>query len=306
MTPQLLARFFICGPCVAVGVWQDRRMAAEPKWRELGDFLRARRAELRPHDLGLTDDEHPRRVPGLRREEVARAASISTDYYTRLEQGRLPASAPVLDDLARVLRLSSDERAYLSGLAGKVVPVASPSPGLDVAPFVLRMIEDLVATPVFVMGPRTEVVAWNAMAASLITDFSAVPEGERYFIRLLFTDPALRTLYTDWLGVVDLALAQLRMDSARDPEDPRLRALIAELVDLGTEFEGLWMAHEVATRGTGTKVLRHPVVGELTLDWGALDAGGGYTAIVWTAEPGSPSQEGLRRLADLGGAERRS
>ena len=281
-------------------------MAAEPKWRELGDFLRARRGELRPHDLGLTEDEHPRRVPGLRREEVARAASISTDYYTRLEQGRLPASAPVLDDLARVLRLGSDERAYLAGLAGKVLPVASPSPGADVAPFVLRMLDDLAATPVFVMGPRTEVVAWNTMAASLITDFSAIPEDERYFIRLLFTDPAMRSLYTDWLGVVDLALAQLRMDSARDPEDARLHALIAELIALGTEFEGLWTAHEVATRGTGTKVLQHPVVGELTLDWGALDAGGGCTAIVWTAEPGSPSHGRLLRLADLRGAGRSS
>ena len=306
MTPQLVARGRTDAPAVTPEAWQDRRMAAEPKWRELGDFLRARRAELQPHDLGLTDDEHPRRVPGLRREEVARAASISTDYYTRLEQGRLPASAPVLDDLARVLRLGPDERAYLAGLAGKVLPDDAPRVSVGVAPFVLRMIDDLGATPVFVMGPRTEVVAWNAMAAALIADFSAVPEGERYFIRLLFTDPALRTLYSDWLGVVDLALAQLRMDSARDPEDPLLQTLIAELVALGTEFAGLWTAHEVATRGTGTKVLRHPVVGELTLDWGALDAGGGHTAIVWTAEPGSPSQEGLRRLADLGAAARRS
>lgn len=271
-------------------------MASEPRWREIGDFLRARRAELRPHDLGLAETEQPRRVPGLRREEVARAASISTDYYTRLEQGRLPASVPVLDDLARVLRLSPDERTYLAGLAGRVLPGEAPTPPAGVAPFVLRMIADLSTTPVFVMGPRTEIVAWNQLAASLITDFSEIPEDERYFIRLLFTDPAMRTLYTNWLGVVDLALAQLRMDSARDPEDPRLQALVSELIGLGTEFEGLWTAHEVATRGTGTKVLHHPVVGELTLDWGALDAGDGHTAIVWTAADGSPSQEGLRLL----------
>lgn len=281
-------------------------MAPEPKWRELGDFLRARRSELKPEDVGIAEGERPRRVPGLRREEIARATSISTDYYTRLEQGRLPASAPVLDDLARVMRLSPDERAYLADLAGKVIPGVAVSERVGLAPFVQRMLDDLPTTPAFVMGPRTEILAWNAMATALIADFSAIPKRERYFIRLLFTEPRMRTLYADWLGVVDLALAQLRMDSARNPEDPVLQSIITELIRLGTEFEGLWLAHEVSARSTGTKLLHHPVVGDLTLDWGALAVGADHTVIAWTASSGSQSQERLRELAEINAAESKS
>ncbi|QHC60736.1 helix-turn-helix domain-containing protein [Rathayibacter sp. VKM Ac-2760] len=271
------------------------------RWQELGDFLRARRAELKPSDLGLVDTAGARRVPGLRREEIARAASISTDYYTRLEQGRLPASAPVLDELSRVLRLTADQRTYLGDLAGKVLPTAPAVGGRSVAPPVQRMLDDLRLTPAFVMGPRTEILAWNALGAALITDFAAIPEPERLFIRLLFTDPRMRALYADWHSVVDLALAQLRMDSARDPDDQRLHALVADLSARDPAFAELWRTHEVATRSTGGKILHHPIVGELALDWAALTVGAdvGATIIVWTADPGSDSHLRLRRLADL-------
>lgn len=271
------------------------------RWRELGDFLRARRDELQPSDIGLPEPARKRRVPGLRREEVAAAASISTDYYARLEQGRLPASAPVLDDLARVLRLSVDQRAYLAGLAGKVIPATTPPLRSALEAPVRRMLDDLRSTPAFVMGPRTEILGWNALGAALITDFSAIPVAERYFIRLLFRDPAMRELYADWLGVVDLAIAQLRMDSLRDPDDPLLHALVDELTATDSDFADLWITHEVAARGSGWKTLHHPVVGELDLQWEALTAGagGGHTVIIWTAEPGSQSYDRLQQLASM-------
>lgn len=274
-------------------------MASEARWRELGDFLRARRAEVAPEDLGLVVSGQTRRVPGLRREEVARATSISTEYYARLEQGRLPASAPVLNDLARVLRLSPDQRAYLAGLTGKALAdTSSRTSGALDAP-VQRMLDDLVTTPAFVMGPRTEIIGWNALGAALITDFGSIPEHERYFIRLLFTDPAMRELYADWLGVVDLAIAQLRMDSARDPDDERLNEIVRELLALDPDFHDLWDGHEVAARGSGLKILRHPLVGELALDWGALTDGAGRTMIIWTAERGSLTHDRLVRLAEI-------
>ncbi|KQQ08970.1 XRE family transcriptional regulator [Rathayibacter sp. Leaf296] len=271
------------------------------RWQELGDFLRARRAELKPSDLGLVDAARTRRVPGLRREEIARAASISTDYYTRLEQGRLPASAPVLDELSKVLKLSADQRSYLSGLAGKVLPASPAAAQWSVAAPVQRMLDDLTLTPAFVMGPRTEILAWNALGAALITDFAAIPETERLFIRLLFTDPRMRALYADWLSVVDLAIAQLRMDSARDPDDQQLHAIVDDLSVSDAAFAQLWQTHEVATRSSGAKILRHPLVGELVLDWAALTVGAdpSTTIIVWTAEPGSESQTRLRELAVL-------
>lgn len=276
-------------------------MAIDARWRELGDFLHARRDELQPADLGLPEPDLKRRVPGLRREEIAAAAAISTDYYTRLEQGRLPASAPVLEDLARVMRLNADERAYMAGLAGKVIAAAAPTVHNALEAPVRRMLNDLRSTPAFVMGPRTEILGWNSLGAALITDFAAIPSEARYFIRLLFQDPAMRDLYADWLGVVDLAIAQLRMDSLRDPDDPLLQTLVDDLAATDSDFADLWTTHEVAARGSGWKTLHHPVVGELELQWEALTAGGGggHTIIIWTAEPGSESFDRLQQLAAL-------
>jgi transcriptional regulator with XRE-family HTH domain len=274
-------------------------VASEKRWRELGDFLRARRAELRPADYDLDVSGSVRRVPGLRREEVARLASISTEYYSRLEQGRLPASAPVLSDLARVLRLSDDHRAYLFELAGKVGDDPGRPPRQRVQVPLQRMLDDLSNTPAFVLGRRTEIIGWNALGAALITDFGAIPEPKRNFLHLLFTDPSMRTLYADWPGVVDLAIAQLRMDSARYPDDPVLAALVAELSGRDPFFVELWTAHEVASRGTGVKTLHHPLVGELQLEWEILSSAQDpdQLVVIWTAEAGTESFARLRELA---------
>jgi transcriptional regulator with XRE-family HTH domain len=274
-------------------------MTGDPRRNDLGEFLKARRAELEPAAVGLPEGGS-RRVPGLRREEVAVLAAISTDYYARLEQGRIQASPSVLAALARVLRLDDDQRTYLYGLAARDdyrPPPRRPRPKVKAQ--LQRMLDDMNLTPAFVIGPRTEIVAWNTMGAALITDFAKIPDKQRYFIRLLITDPAMRDLYADWEGVTRLAIAQMRMHNANNPGDPKLAAVVGELSVLDAQFRRWWAAHDVAVRDAGTKHLRHPVVGDLHLDWNAVTwaADPDLQIIVWTADPGTPSHDSLRLLA---------
>ncbi|MFD7089585.1 helix-turn-helix domain-containing protein [Streptomyces sp. NPDC059896] len=266
---------------------------------ELGEFLRARRAGLSPRTVGLPDSGSPRRVPGLRREEVAQLAAISTDFYTRLEQGRIQASAPVLAALARVLHLDDDQRDYLFGLAGKDQKRPRRRALQKVQPQLWRLLDDLTATPAIVMGRRMDVLAWNALAAALVTDFGRIPERHRNYVRLVFTDPAMRTLYSDWETVARTCAAQLRMEAAKYPDDPRLAALVGELSVQDPQFRQWWAAHHVATLSVGTKTLHHPVAGDLTLDWDTLTASTDpdQQLVIWTAEAGTPSHDGLRILA---------
>ncbi|UFR01292.1 helix-turn-helix transcriptional regulator [Streptomyces sp. Go40/10] len=274
-------------------------MNRNPHLNELGEFLKARRAELTPSDVGLRGGQR-RRVSGLRREEVALLAAISTEYYARIEQGRLQASAPLLNEIAQVLRLNDDQRTYLFELAAKEnVRPATPADRQRVDTQLQRMLDDLTATPAFVIGRRTDILAWNRLAAALWADFGRYPEQERVFVRLLFTEPWMRELYADWEEVTRLAIAQLRMESARYPGDPRLTALVDELSARDEQFRQWWDEHDVALRGKGTKKLRHPVVGELTLDWDTLTCATDpeQSIIVWTAAPGSPSHDALRLLA---------
>ncbi|MEU0298299.1 helix-turn-helix transcriptional regulator [Streptomyces sp. NPDC006175] len=267
---------------------------------ELGDFLKARRRELSPATAGLPDDGR-RRVPGLRREEIALLASISPDYYTRLEQGRRRASEPVLNSLARALRLSEDERAYLFELSGKDGRRPRRRPAQRVRPQLQRLLDDLTDTPALVLGRFTDILAWNPQAAALFTDFSLLPRDRRNFVRLVFCDPTVRALYTDWEYMARACVEQLRMEAARDPEDPRLTTLVGELSVRDPDFRAWWGDHHVAVRTAGTKALCHPVVGELALDWSALtDASDpDQHLIALTAAHGTPSHDGLRLLGAL-------
>jgi transcriptional regulator with XRE-family HTH domain len=265
---------------------------------ELGDFLKARRRGLSPATAGLPEDGR-RRVPGLRREEVALLASISPDYYTRLEQGRRLAAGPVLDALARALRLSEDERAYLFELSGKDAARPRRRPAQRVQPPLQRLLDDLTGTPAMVLGRRTDILAWNPLAAALFTDFAVVPDKHRNFVRLVFTHPEVRARYVDWDYVARACVAQLRMEAARDPADPRLALLVGELSVLDADFRRWWSDHRVAARGAGTKALRHPIAGDLSLDWSTLtDATDpDQQLIALTAAPGTPSHDGLRLLS---------
>jgi transcriptional regulator with XRE-family HTH domain len=267
--------------------------------KPLGEFLRARRAELTPQAVGLPTGPVARRVPGLRREEVAQLAAISTDYYRRLEQGRIQASGPVLDQLARALRLDHDQQAYLFELAGKSSGKPRARPARAISPQLRRLLDQLPEAAALVLGEGMDILAWNRLAAALITDFARIPEHERNYVRLVFTDPAMRTLYPDWADVARKAVTNLHMDAARHPDHPRLTELVQELSTRNTDFRNWWHGQHVESKGQGTKRFHHPVVGDLTLDWDTLicDTAPDQFVIVLTAQPGTPSHDALRILA---------
>src|SRR2546430_5044804 len=268
---------------------------------ELGAFLRARRSELRPSDVDLPEGGTRRRVAGLRREEVAQLAAISTDYYTRLEQGRIQPSAPVLASLTRVLRLDDDQRTYLYELAGTnpASAKARRRAPQKIKPHMQRVLDRITDTPAIVMTPTHDILAWNPLAAALMVDFGAIPERERNFMRLLFTDPRMRSLYPDWEGLARSVVSYMRMEAARKPDDPRLAELVGELSISDEQFRQWWAGTHVAVKRRGTRTYNHPVVGEITLDWDALtsDSEPDQQLVVYTAEPGSRSEHALRELA---------
>jgi transcriptional regulator with XRE-family HTH domain len=268
---------------------------------ELGAFLRTRRSELSPSDVHLPEGGTQRRVAGLRREEVAQLAAISTDYYTRLEQGRIHPSAPVLASLARVLRLDEDQRTYLYELAGTnpASAKARRRAPQKIKPHMQRVLDHITDTPAIVMTPTHDILAWNPLAAALMVDFGEIPERERNFMRLLFTDPRMRSLYPDWEGLARSVVSYIRMEAARKPDDPRLAELVGELSIRDAQFRQWWAGTHVAVKRRGTRTYNHPVVGEITLDWDPLtsDADPDQQLIVYTAEPGSRSEQALRELA---------
>ncbi|MCR6484981.1 helix-turn-helix transcriptional regulator [Amycolatopsis sp. OK19-0408] len=267
--------------------------------RELGDFLKARRGQLEPRDVGLPEPGTRRRVAGLRREEVAQLAAISVDYLTRLEQGRVPASAAVLPTLVRALRLDDDQQAYLYELAGKPFRRPRRRSAEKLRPAVKRLLDRLGETPAMVLGRRMDILAWNESAAALFTDFAAHPANHRNYVRLLFADERMRALHVDWPEAARTAVAALHLEAARDPDAPELADLVGDLSIHHPEFRTWWAAHHVTAAGYGVKRYRHPVVGELTLDCDVWDSpdGSGQRLMVLTAEPGSPAHEALRILA---------
>ncbi|MFT4126161.1 MAG: helix-turn-helix transcriptional regulator [Gordonia sp. (in: high G+C Gram-positive bacteria)] len=273
-----------------------------PHLRELGELLRRRRAELTPADVGLPEHGvRTRRVPGLRREEVAQLVAISTDYYTRVEQGRLAPSEPILDSLVDNLRLDDEQARYARRLivnAGR--RVARRRPGrIRVHAHLERLTEQLEEVPAMVLGPRMEVLAWNALAAALVADFGAVPEAERNYVRMIFLDPRMRTLFDDWEGVARTCVEILRMNAGENPTDPTLVAIVGELSIADEQFRRWWATHRVTTQDFGSKVLHHPLVGDLRLNWDTFRFMGApdQQMVLWHAEKGTPSYANLRALA---------
>jgi transcriptional regulator with XRE-family HTH domain len=269
---------------------------------ELADFLRGRRELVQPADVGLEAGQR-RRTPGLRREEVARLAGMSVDYYIRLEQGRGPRpSRQMLGAIARALRLSDAERAYLHYLAGEV-PGPAAGPPQDVRPGVLHLLDRLDDTPAMVCDAKYEVLAWNPLAAALITDFSALPAGRRNIMWRFFTDPAARARHDPegaWRFERE-SVAGLRAAAARYPDDPGIRRLVDGLLAASEEFAALWAKHDVRVQQSARKRLRHPVVGWLELDCEALHIPErDQWVVLYTAAPGSPSYEALRLLKVVG------
>ncbi|MGH2915382.1 MAG: helix-turn-helix transcriptional regulator [Solirubrobacteraceae bacterium] len=240
--------------------------AADGRRREeLADFLRRRRAVLKPQDVGLPDGGR-RRTPGLRREEVAHLAGVGTTWYTWLEQGRdVRASLDVLEAVARALRLTPAERTHLLLLGRGEAP--PPCRSTERASATMRrLVENLGPNPCFVLGRRWDYLAWNAAASALLGDFAAVPRAARNHAWMHFMDPARREMFTDWAQGSRLLVAKLRADHARHLGDPEFDQLITALRNSSPEFCKLWRKHEVAHSGSGRKTVIHPVVGTLVFE----------------------------------------
>ncbi|MEV6616171.1 helix-turn-helix transcriptional regulator [Streptomyces sp. NPDC051051] len=271
---------------------------------ELSEFLRTRRARLKPGDVGLPDFGRHRRVPGLRREELAQLAGVSVAYYTRLEQGNgRNVSAEVLDSIARALRLTDAEHAHLTHLAKPKRHKKKPAArGRQVRPALRELLDQMDGVPAYVIGRRSEILAWNRMAAAVFGDWGELPVAERNWARLVFLRPDYRDLFVDWeQKAIDIVCA-LRMDAGCHPDDPRLSALVGELSVKSDDFRRLWATHDVKDKAYGVKLLHHPLVGELSLNFEGFRLLGEseQTMVTYHAEPGSPSAEALRLLASWG------
>ncbi|MEV5893215.1 helix-turn-helix domain-containing protein [Nonomuraea fuscirosea] len=270
--------------------------------RELADFLRRARSKVDPARAGLPPDDRIRRVPGLRREEVALLAGVSTDYYTRLEQGRrITPSDQVIDAVANALDLDDAGRTYLRELVGATTRTTRrrAQSVQRVRPGLYQLLDSLDGNPVLILGRRTDVLAANRLARALFTDFDAMPPRERNYARWMFLDPATRDLFVDWEEHARNCVESLRLDLGANPDDPLARDLLATLSEHSGEFRAWWAEHGVYQRTFGSKTLRHPVVGELTVEFETFTMPGDndQTMFVYTTEPGTASREALNLLA---------
>jgi transcriptional regulator with XRE-family HTH domain len=267
---------------------------------QLREFLRSRRGRITPEEAGLSPQPGTRRVPGLRREEVAQLAGVSVDYYVRLERGRsLHASEAVLDALARALCLNDTERGHLFALARPARRPRRPMPPQRVRSGLYRVLESLTDTPAMVLGRRLDVLASNRMARALFIDFEALPYRERNMARYMFLDEGARELYLDWEPGARSTVAALRRYAGRWPNDPQLAGLIGELSLRDADFRQWWAEHDVFRHVHGSKRMHHPIVGDLTLDYEALTVTDDPEQFLslHTVEPGSPSEQAMRLLA---------
>lgn len=265
----------------------------------LADFLTARRAAVTAAEHGLPEPPYPRRVPGLRREEVAQLAGISTDYYTRLEQGRVrTASRSVLNAIGRALLLNDDQQRHLFQLA---YPEALEQPGdadQYVTPQTARLLANLVDTPALVLGRYLDILAWNRLCAALMGDLAAMNPAHRNYVRMVFLDDHVRSLQVDWRARAQEVVSTLRMAAGAYPDVPRLQELVGELSVRDEDFRTWWADHLVTLHTSGRSRLRHPVVGEFSLDWQALT---GFedqeqAIVLLTAPHGSPDHDAIKRL----------
>ncbi|WP_432024612.1 helix-turn-helix domain-containing protein [Streptomyces parvus] len=286
---------------------QPEAAAPEPLDRraELSEFLRTRRAKLQPQDVGLPEFGRARRVPGLRREELAQLAGVSVAYYTRLEQGNgRNVSAEVLDAIARALRLTDAEHAHLIHLArpARHKRKRRPAKVQRVRTGLLYLLDSMEGIPAYVAGARSDILAWNPMAAAVFGDWASLPAAERNWARLVFLSPAYRDLFLNWDSKASDMVSYLRLYAGSHPDDPQLSALVGELSVKSEEFRRLWATHNVKEKGHGIKLIRHPLVGDLTLSYETLNLPDDedQQLVTYHAEPGSESVQALRLLASWG------
>jgi transcriptional regulator with XRE-family HTH domain len=272
---------------------------------EARDFLMSRRANLAPEQAGLPTTGH-RRVAGLRRSEVAMLADVSPEYYAKIERGNLAGvSDAVLESIARALQLDDAEREHLFDLARSANGAAQPvrrrkQKTWTARESLTRALEAVVTGPAFVRNGRMDILAANALGRGFYDEVFDGP-GQGNLARFCFLDERSREFYPDWENAADLTVAILRTEAGPDPRDKQLHDLIGELSTCSDVFRTRWGAHNVRRHGSGTKAFRHHEVGDLTLTYEGLEltAEPGLSFLIYTAEPGSPSEERLKLLASL-------
>ena len=270
---------------------------------EVREFLATRRAKITPQQAGLPDYGGQRRVPGLRRAEVALLAGVSPDYYVRLERGNLTGvSDSVLEAIARALRLDDAEREHLFDLAraANTSPRARRRPTQQrIRPGVQQLLDAMTDAPAFVRNGRLDVLAANRLAEALYAPMFANPARPLNLARFAFLDPQSTGFYPEWDAAADTTVALLRTEAGRDPYNKDLTDLIGELSTRSDEFRTRWAAHNVWLHQTGAKKFRHPIVGDLSLSFEAmpLPADPGLTLTAYSAQPGTPSHDALQLLA---------
>ncbi|MEU0741135.1 helix-turn-helix transcriptional regulator [Streptomyces sp. NPDC006134] len=265
--------------------------------RELGNFLRSRRARIRPEDVGFASGSGSRRVPGLRREEVAQLAGVSVDYYVRLEQGRTRGvSDTVLDAVAGALHLDADERDHLIRLARPDRTAAATGDRAAAVRPGVRQLLDWIDAPALAIGHRLDVLAWNRPACALVTDFARLPRAARNLARLHLLDQEIGPRYPDRDIIAREVVGHLRIAAGRHPRDGELRRLVGELLDGSAEFRRHWEQHAVRVKSSGFKRVRHPQAGPLTLAYEITQFphDPDVSLLVYTAAPGTPEAEALR------------
>ena len=286
-----------------------RNSQIEDRGMDLGTFLKSCRSRLNPTELGLDSGTKSRRVMGLRREEVAQLAGVSVNYYTRLEQGQSRNASPeVLDALAGALQLDGDERAHIHALARPSKASAQPHPPQPerLRSGVASLVDAYVGGPSVIIGRLTDVLAWNRMAQFLLTDHlgsDGSPDNTEKInlVRFIFQDPYAKRIYPDWLGEATDIVAYLRMMAGRYPADSRLFGLIDDLSARSAQFRELWSVQMVRDKTHGVRIVYHPVVGRLTLEFETLrvpDAPD-QCLVIYQAKPGSTSAAGLRLLRSV-------
>ncbi|MET7930008.1 helix-turn-helix transcriptional regulator [Streptomyces sp. NPDC005349] len=272
--------------------------------QDIREFLASRRAKITPQQAGLPAYGGNRRVPGLRREEVALLAGVSIDYYVRLERGHLAgASEAVLDALANALQLDEAERAHLYDLAAaqRGRPARrTKKPRGPIPASVQRVLDSMADTPAFVRNGRLDILAVNRLGRALYAPlFAADAPRPVNIARFQFLHPAGRDFFPDWEASLNTTVSLLRTEAGRAPHDSELTGLIGELVTRSDEFRTAWAKHNVRLHHTGSKPFRHPEIGEMRLDFDAmaLPAQPGLTMTVYSAEPGTRDQDALRLLS---------
>lgn len=261
-------------------------------------FLASRRARITPQQAGLPVHGGTRRVPGLRREEVAMLAGVSVDYYIRLERGHLSGvSDGVLESLARALHLDEAERAHLFDLANPGPRRPAPA-GAGVRPSLQRLLDAMTEAAAFVRNGRLDILAINRLGRALYCQHFDTPHRPVNLARFAFLDPRAAGFFARWEEAADTIVALLRTEAGRDPYDKGLSDLVGELSSRSEEFAGRWAAHNVFLHRTGVKRFRHPLVGELVLAYESMELSGeaGLTLTAYTAEVGTPSHHRLQLL----------